>query len=291
MDKNNMKVVSGEEALKTIFETIGSAVEEKERKERFEEEHSEERIPSFEEFMKNILSKEISSAEDNEDDECDCEFCRAYYNEEEDEDNKDESEEMPDFFKALLIRSLIDKIENEIKEIEKEEEKNEKEVKGHAQGKIATKDNFVSRIEMPNNIKKNTYKSNKKRAYTFLEMIEEFSNGSKETFTNGEDLFVYDNETLLIKTEVGVFPAPITKEIVNGTYFKKQILISSPKALELCLEGNVVNFSVELFGRNYTGTLTYKNNIPSYKINETEDIIGNQEAIILGALMNGTWSL
>lgn len=274
-----MKAENKDEMMKMILKEVESqATEEKE---------SDRRISKIEDAILNTIRK-IREKENDEDVECDCEFCRGFYEEDDEEcdcDNCDcdcEDEEISDFVKTMLFGPLMSRI---AEEAEKEEQAKTEPVKGYVQGEPIIKDNTVNRISAA--AKVNADKHN----YTFTEMIEEFSKGYVGTFSNGKDSFIYRDETLLIEEDFEIYSAPITPYIINGTYFKKQILISNHKALELCLEGKVVNFKVELFGRNYTGTLTYKNNIPSYKINETNDIIGNQEAIILGALMNGTWFL
>lgn len=288
-----MEANSKEEMMKMLFGEISSQAGE-EAKNEISKEEINHITSSIKDAIREMIERKMER-EDDEDEECNCEFCRGFYGEDDEEDEEcncdncncdcedEDGEEMPDFLKAMLFRSLMNRIAEETEKEEQTVVKTES-VKGHSQGKSVVRDNVVNRVS--------TAKANAdKHSYTFTEMIEEFSEGFDGTFSNGEDLFIYEDGTLLLKSEFGVYPAPITPNIVNGSYFKKQILISKPKALELCLEGNVVNFKVELFGRNYTGTLTYKNGIPSYKINETNDIIGNQESIILGALMNGTWFL
>ena len=68
-------------------------------------------------------------------------------------------------------------------------------------------------------------------------------------------------------------------------------MISREKALELAINGTVVSYETEMFGRKYTGTLTVNKGIPSYKVNESKDIVGNKETIVLGALLLGKWHL
>lgn len=123
--------------------------------------------------------------------------------------------------------------------------------------------------------------------YSFEEMIEEFTNGYTGTFTDGKDLYTFMEGTLLFKTEVGVFPVPLSMELLGDRFSKKEIVIDNTKALELAIEGQNPKFSVDLYGRTYTGHLSMINGVPSYKING--DVIGNSETIILGALMTGKW--
>lgn len=132
-----------------------------------------------------------------------------------------------------------------------------------------------------------------KKELTFHQMIDEFANGSKETFTDGTSLYVYDHgsKSLLVKTEVGTYPAAITPTLLRAKFAPKEVMISREKALELAINGTVVSYETEMFGRKYTGTLTVNKGIPSYKVNESKDIVGNKETIVLGALLLGKWHL
>lgn len=137
------------------------------------------------------------------------------------------------------------------------------------------------------------YERNINGKYDFIDMIDEFSNGYKGTFTDGEALYTFDqaSKALLVQSEVGVFPASLTSELVNSVFTKKKVLISKEKALELCTSGKEVNYETELFGRKYTGYLTVINGVPKYRINEERDINGNDETILLGAILSGKWYL
>ena len=273
-----VKVITGEEAIKTILGLISESIEEKIANEKENlEEVEEEKAPSFLEFLQAIaeakgLTPEDEECEDEEDydEECDCtlctvrDFCNHVNNDyDEEEEDDEEDEEVPSFpnFLADLIQHTMDKVAEEQRAINfKHEEKEDKK----------------SQLE-----------------YSFADMVKEFENGFTGAFTNeAGDVIKYDRDSkaLLIVTEVGVYPATITSNLLGGKFTKKEIIISNGKALELAREGEEVYFSVDIFGTEVEGHISFKDNMPSFKIyNQLPGM--RSETIVLMALFNGTWSL
>lgn len=208
------------------------------------------------EMFKDIMSQIREQVSDDEDNQCcNCDNENYYMCE-----GCDVCDDNVEFNDSDFILDLISKI-NELSKLHKEDSKSNK-----------TNNNQEKKIN---------------NDYSFEEMIEEFTNGYTGTFTDGKDLYTFMEGTFLFKTEVGVFPVPLSMELLGDRFSKKEIVIDNTKALELAIEGQNPKFSVDLYGRTYTGHLSMVNGVPSYKING--DVIGNSETIILGALMTGKW--
>lgn len=128
---------------------------------------------------------------------------------------------------------------------------------------------------------------------SFVEMIHQLDNKTNKKYTDGDMVYSYDydSKTLLVESECGRFPASITARLVNGRFYEVNNLISREEALSRCTSGETVKFTVDLYGRTYTGHLTVRKGIPSYKINNADEVIGSHENVILGALLLGQWSL
>lgn len=275
-----VKVITGEEAIKTILGLINESLEERIANEKEKsEETEEEKAPSFLEFLQSIaeangLTPEDLEEDDDEDNECDCTVCRvkglceransAYdeqdYDDEEEEDYDEYDGEAPSFLDFLsgLSQHVAERIEE-------------------AQQAIQSKhEDKKSQLE-----------------YSFVDMVKEFENGFTGAFTNeAGDVIKYDRDSkaLLIVTEVGVYPATITSNLLGGKFTKKEIIISNGKALELAREGEEVYFSVDIFGTEVEGHISFKDNMPSFKIyNQLPGM--RSETIVLMALFSGTWSL
>lgn len=125
--------------------------------------------------------------------------------------------------------------------------------------------------------------------YSFAKMIKEFEEGYKGYFTDGKNVYGYKSGALLEIYECGVQPADITSSMLTKTYIKKEIVIDNNDVLNYALNGDVINFTLDMDGIKATGTLSYKNGLPSYKIDNKTGM--NNSDLILLALFKGKWTL
>lgn len=131
------------------------------------------------------------------------------------------------------------------------------------------------------------------KVYDFRGMIKEFEEGYKGSFTDGINVYGYDAGTLLEIFKSGIQPADITSDMLTRIYMKKVAAkttsIDNDDVLAYVLDEDVVNFTLDVDGIQATGTLSCKNGIPSYKIDNQTGM--NNSDLILLALFKGEWTL
>lgn len=131
------------------------------------------------------------------------------------------------------------------------------------------------------------------QVYDFRTMIKEFEKGYEGLFTDGINVYGYNSGTLLEIFESGVQPADIKSDMLTRLYIKKEVIkvapIDNDDILAYVLDGDVVNFTLDINGMKATGTLSCKNGIPSYKIDNQTGM--NNSDLILLALFKGKWTL
>lgn len=129
--------------------------------------------------------------------------------------------------------------------------------------------------------------------HSFMQMIEEFENGYEGYFTDGENVYGYNSGTLLNVFPNVVFRSDITSDMLSRLYIKTdtetKTEIDNDNVLAHVLDGDIVNFTLDDNGIKATGSLSYKNGLPSYKIDNKTCM--NNSDLILMALFKGKWTL
>ena len=133
----------------------------------------------------------------------------------------------------------------------------------------------------------------KYRVFDFKGMVKEFEDGYNKLFTDGTHIYGYDSGTLLEVFESGVQPADITSDMLTRIYMKKEGVKAAPidndDVLAYVLDGDTATFTLDVDGIKATGTLSCKNGIPSYKIDNQTGM--NNSDLILLALFKGQWTV
>ena len=252
MIKNIKLAIETKEVLDGIKAVLGNAINEAVSENNKEEKSTHDLLKSLIEEQK-IKGRDVEIREISM-----AEFLDIISNEDDYEDDY-EDEKTEAFIEFLKTLSNNNKCEDSFKEDSK-------------------KNDSTSKVEKSGN-----------DTFNFSEMIEEYENGYKGFVTDGEEIYEYNNGTILIVSETGRYPADITSKLLNKIFVKEKLVINNNNALELAINGETVEFELDINNTLVTGTLSSKNGVPSYKVNNETHIVNSD--IILLALFKGLWKI
>ena len=242
MIKNIKLAIETKEVLDDIKAVLGNAINEAVSENNKEEKNTHDLLKSLIEEQKikgrDVEIRELSMAE----------FLDIISKEDDYEDDYEddcEDQQTEVFIEFLKTLSNNNKCEDSLKEDSK-------------------KNDLTSKVEKSGNDTSN-----------FSEMIEEYENGYKGFVTDGEEIYEYSNGAILIVSETGRYPADITSKLLNKIFVKEKLVINNNNALELAINGETVEFELDINSTLVTVTLSSKNGVPSYKVNNETHIVNS----------------
>ena len=122
-----------------------------------------------------------------------------------------------------------------------------------------------------------------------------FEDGYEGSFEDEEgNVIIYDkfSKMLLIDTEIATYPVNLDYKFIKQMFTKRKVTVDNSKVIGLLNESKLLNFEVEVVGEVITGTLEKIYKTPVFSISDNYQLTGfPAEAIVLRALLNGTWTL